>query len=95
MDSEPARERRHGQNERGLAVGRNNWLFAGSDDSAERACVLHSLVASCKLHGVNAFEYLRDVLVRVGDHRASDVLALSPKAWKQEREHRNAAQAPG
>jgi transposase len=80
---------------RRVAVGRNNWLFAGNDDSAERACVLYSLVASCKLHGVNAFEYLRDVLVRVGDHPARDVLALSPKAWKQEREHRDAAQATG
>ena len=46
-------------------------------------CVLYSLVASCKLHGVNPFEYLRDVLVRIGDHPARDVLALSPKGWKQ------------
>jgi hypothetical protein len=36
-------------------------------------------VASCKLHGVNPFDYLRDVLVRIGEHPARDVLALSPK----------------
>ncbi len=68
---------------RRVAVGRKNWLFAGSEEGAERGCVLYSLVASCKLHGVNPFEYLRDVLVRVGDHPARDVLALSPKGWKQ------------
>jgi transposase len=68
---------------RRVAVGRKNWLFAGSKEGAERGCVLYSLIASCKLHGVNPFEYLRDVLVRVGNHPARDVLALSPKGWKQ------------
>ncbi len=68
---------------RRVAVGRKNWLFAGSEEGAERGCVLYSLIASCKLHGVNPFEYLRDVLVRVGAHPARDVLALSPKRWKQ------------
>jgi transposase len=68
---------------RRVAVGRKNWLFAGSEEGAERACVLYSILASCKLHGVNPFDYLRDVLVRVGDHPARDVLSLSPKGWKQ------------
>ena len=40
-------------------------------------------IATCKLHGVNPFDYLRDVLVRVAEHPARDVLALSPKRWKQ------------
>lgn len=78
---------------RRVAVGRKNWLFAGSDEGAERACVLYSLVASCKLHGVNPWEYLRDVLVRVSDHPARDVLALSPKGWKQAAKDLDAAQA--
>ena len=56
---------------------------AGSDEGAERACVLYSLIASCKLHDVNPLDYLRDVLVRVGEHPARDVLALSPKLWKK------------
>ena len=68
---------------RRVAVGRKNWLFAGSEEGAERGCVLYSLIASCKLHDVNPFDYLRDVLVRVGNHPARDVLALSPKHWKQ------------
>jgi transposase len=78
---------------RRVAVGRRNWLFAGSDEGAERACVLYSLVASCKLHGVNPWDYLRDVLVRVGEHPACDVLALSPKAWQKPAENLDAAKA--
>ena len=54
---------------RRVAVGRKNWLFAGSENGAERGCVLYSLLAAtCKLHGVNPFEYLRDVIMRVGTH---------------------------
>jgi transposase len=78
---------------RRVAVGRKNWLFAGSDEGAERACILYSLIASCKLHGVNPFDYLRDVLVRVGDHPARDVLALSPKNWKKPAKDLDATQA--
>jgi len=73
-----------------VAVGRNNWLFAGSDEGGERACVLYSLVASCKLHGVNPYDYLRDVLVRISEHPARDILALSPKGWEQQTEHLDA-----
>jgi transposase len=78
---------------RRVAVGRKNWLFAGSEEGAERACVLYSLLATCKLHGVNPFDYLRDVLVRVGSHPARDVLALSPKAWKEKLQDVDAAGA--
>jgi hypothetical protein len=59
-------------------------MFAGSEQGAERAAVLWSLLASCKLHQLDAFTYLRDVLTRVSSHPARDVLALSPKAWKQQ-----------
>jgi len=79
---------------RTVAVGRKNWLFAGSDKGAERACVLYSLLATCKLHAVNPFDYLRDVLVRVGQHPARDVLALHPKAWQHARENLDTAKDP-
>lgn len=69
---------------RRVAVGRKNWMFAGSERGAERAAVLWSLLASCKLHKLDPFAYLRDVLMRVSSHPARDVLALSPKAWKQQ-----------
>jgi transposase len=76
---------------RRVAVGRKNWLFAGSDNGAERSCVLYSLLATCKLHGVNPFEYLRDVIMRVSSHPARDVLELSPKGWKQKLQKLDAA----
>lgn len=79
---------------RRVAVGRKNWLFAGSEDGAERACVLYSLLATCKLHGVNPFDYLRDVTARVGTHPARAVLDLSPKAWKQKLQNFGGAGAP-
>ncbi len=51
-------------------------------------------MATCKLHGVNPWEYLRDVLVRVGDHPARETLGLSPKRWKQAAKNLDAAKAP-
>ena len=62
-------------------VGRRNWTFAGNDEGARRAAIFFSLIASCKLHHLNPFEYLRDVLVRVLSHPARDVLALTPRDW--------------
>lgn len=78
---------------RRVAVGRKNWLFAGSETGAETACTLYSILATCRLHGVNPFDYLRDVLPRIAAHPQSDVLALSPKAWNQARQKREAESA--
>jgi transposase len=78
---------------RRVAVGRKNWLFAGSENGAEHGCVLYSLLATCKLHGVNPFDYLRDVIMRVGNHPARDVLDLNPKAWKQKLQDLDAARS--
>ena len=50
---------------RSLAVGRRNYLFAGSDAGAERAAILYSLLRTCALHGVDAFAYLKDVLEKI------------------------------
>jgi hypothetical protein len=64
-----------------IALGRKAWLFVGSDDHAESAGHLFSLVASCKLHGLDAETYLRD-LFRVLAHWPKDrYLELAPKYW--------------
>ena len=65
-----------------VAIGRKNWLFAGSDAGAERAAIIYSLVASCKLCEIDPFEYLRDVLDRVSTHPASKIAELTPSGWK-------------
>ena len=64
-----------------VAVGRNNWLFAGSMAGAERTALLYSLVQSCRLAGVDPFPYFRHVLIRVATHPHSRIAELTPKAW--------------
>lgn len=76
---------------RRVAIGRKNWLFAGTNAAAERSCVIYSLLASCRMHNVNPFDYLRDVLMRVSSHPAADVIALTPKLWKQREQNLDAS----
>jgi transposase len=64
-----------------VAVGRKNWLFAGSLEGAHRTALLYSLLQSCRLAGVPAFAYLRDVLLRVATHPHSHIDQLTPKGW--------------
>ncbi len=74
--------------ERGMksvAVGRKNWLFAGSDAGGKTAATLMSLCATCKNLGVDAFAYLRDVLERISTHPARRIGELLPDQWKKAR----------
>lgn len=66
-----------------VVIGRKNWMFAGSDKGGEMAAVIYSLVQSCKLIGIDAFKYLRDVLERVNTHPASRIEELTPRRWKE------------
>jgi transposase len=65
-----------------IAVGRKNWMFAGSDDGGRRAAVIYSLVASCKHIGIDPFAYLRDVLDRISTHPNARIGELTPRGWK-------------
>ncbi len=53
---------------RPLAIGRKNYLFAGSHEAAKRSAILYSLMGTCKLHSINPFRWLRDVLQRIAIH---------------------------
>ena len=64
------------------AVGRKNWTFFGSDAGGHRAAVIYSLVASCKLCGIDPFAYLRDVITRTCVPGFTDFAALTPQTWK-------------
>jgi transposase len=68
-----------------VAVGRKNWLFAGSDAGGKTAATLMSLCTTCKNLGVDAFAYLRDVLERISTHPARRIGELLPDQWKKER----------
>jgi transposase len=68
------------------AVGRHNWTFCGSDDGAQWNATATSLIASCQLHGIEPWAYLRDVLMLLPNWPSRDVLQLAPKFWAQTRE---------
>ncbi len=75
----------NGASERGLrpvAVGRNNWLFLGSDRGGRTAAILMGLCASCKRSGVEPWAYLRDVLERISTHPARGIEDLLPDRWQ-------------
>jgi transposase len=65
------------------AVGRKNWLFVGSDEAAEVNATFVSLLASCQLHGIEPWAYLRDLLCLLPGWPARRVLDLAPAFWKQ------------
>lgn len=66
---------------RGVAVGRKNYLFAGSDRGGERAAAIYSLIEAAKLNGLNPEAYLRDVLDRIADHPNNRIGELLPWNW--------------
>lgn len=62
-------------------VGRKNWLFAGSEGGATAAARLYSLVGSCKIHGLDPWNYLHDMLGRINDHSIQRLTELTPAAY--------------
>lgn len=68
---------------RPVAVGRKNFLFAGSVRGGEAAAIMYSVIASCRAAEVDRWDYLRDVLVRVATHPASQVDDLVPARWAE------------
>jgi len=66
---------------RPIAIGRNNWLFAGSLRAGKRAAAVMSLVHSARLNGHNPYAYLRDVLERLPTQPASRAAELLPHRW--------------
>ncbi len=67
---------------RAVALGRKNYLFAGSDAGGERAAAIYSLVGSAKLHGLDPQAYLRHVIERIAEHPVNRIEELLP--WRVE-----------
>ena len=63
---------------RAVALGRKNWLFAGSDDGGERAAALYTLIGTAKLNELDPEGYLRYVLERIADHPINKIDELLP-----------------
>jgi transposase len=67
---------------RPIAIGRNNWLFAGSLRAGKRGAAVMSLIQSAKLNGHDPYTYLKDVLTRLPTQRASQIHELLPHRWQ-------------
>ena len=63
---------------RAVALGRKNYLFAGSDKGGERAATLYSLIGTAKLNSLDPESYLRDVLTRIADYPINRIEELLP-----------------
>ncbi len=72
---------------RPIALGRKNYLFAGSHEGAKRAALYYSLLGTVRLQNVEPFEYLRDVLTRISDYPYKNLTDLLPANWKKIKEN--------
>jgi transposase len=74
-----------------IAVGRNNWTFAGSDAGGRRAAAIYTLIETAKLNDVDPQAWLADVLARLQDHPARRIAELLSWNWKLLRQQQRAA----
>jgi hypothetical protein len=70
---------------RPTAVGKKNYLFFGADEAGQRNAVIYTLIANCRIHGVEPYEYLKDVLTRLPSATNQQLAALTPRLWKAAR----------
>lgn len=68
---------------RGIAVGRRNWTFAGSNAGGRRAAAVYTLIETCKLNDIDPQAWLADVLARLPDHPAKQIDDLLPWKWRE------------
>ena len=66
-----------------IPMGKKAWLFCWTELGARHVGIMQSLIVTCKLHDIDPYDYLVDVLQRVGQHPASRVHELTPRLWKQ------------
>jgi transposase len=76
---------------RGIAVGRHNWTFAGSDNGGRRAAAIYTLIETAKLNDIDPQAWLADMLARLQDHPAKRIAELLPWNWMHQPIQRAAA----
>lgn len=64
-----------------IALGRKNFLFVGHEQAGQNLAILQTITATCRLHNVNPYEYIKDVLIRIQTHPASKIDELLPQNW--------------
>jgi transposase len=68
---------------RPMVIGRKNYLFAGSDESAERAACFYSFFITCRLHSVNPKAWIEDVFEKIEHIKPSQYHTLFPQNWRK------------
>lgn len=66
-----------------IPMGRKNWMFSWTELGAEQVGIIQSLICTCKLHGIDPYIYLTDVLQRTSIHPSKDIAQLTPRLWKE------------
>lgn len=74
---------------RPLAIGRKNYLFAGSHNAAEMTAAMYSFMATCKKNNVNELAWLKDVFERIQSHKQKDLYQLLPNNWMEYKNNSN------
>lgn len=66
---------------RPAALGRKNWLFIGAEGAGWRSAVIYTIIQSCKVHGIDPYAYLKDVLTRLPSMKNHEIPSITPAAW--------------
>ncbi len=66
---------------RPTAIGKKNWLFIGAANAGQRSAILFTIIESCRRRGINPFDYLRDVLIRLPSMTNWQINEITPAAW--------------
>ncbi|MGP8199326.1 MAG: IS66 family transposase [Limisphaerales bacterium] len=72
------------------ALGKKNWLFVGHPEAGERSAVIYTLLGSCRRHGINPFEYLKDLFTRLPAAKITQIKEFTPAAWSKAKEREKA-----
>jgi hypothetical protein len=63
------------------ALGKRNWMFIGHPEAGERSAAIYTLLGSCRRHGLNPFDYLKDLLTRLPAAKITEIKTFTPAAW--------------
>jgi len=63
------------------ALGKRNWLFIGHPEAGERSAVIYTLLGSSRRHGINPFDYLKDLFTRLPAAKITEIRQFTPVAW--------------
>src|SRR5271168_3827509 len=68
------------------ALGKKSWLFIGHPEAGERSAVIYTLLGSCRRHGINPFDYLKDLFTRLPAAKITQIKEFAPAAWAKAKE---------